>query len=222
MSEVKTQYTNMSTPELVDQFTKWHSAQSNAKKIVDKIKAELQRRGLQNLEDKNLKTVQYFGSTKNYALVQKTEKVEVVDYLTIKTILNNVLNNHVTQSKSIEYDMSKEFRDGVSALFTESYETREVKEILQEMNLNKSQIELVEKKLAGTYVKDKDLLESVGVKEDIDIYLYFIHQAMNYKKILDILISAGYEKAEIPLVITKLKKTVIVTNNTRIGCNYSK
>ncbi|WP_113671217.1 hypothetical protein [Vallitalea guaymasensis] len=217
-------YNTMRIDKLVDEFTKQHKAQSEAKKEMETIKAELQKRGLKQLEDKNLKTIQFWGNNNNYALVQKTEDVEMQDYITLSGLLKNVTSNCITKTQEVEYKFDKKFKEGITAVFTKNYETRDLEDILKEMKMNNTQIELAKKKLKGTWIKDKEFLESVGVdeevKNDIEVYLYFIHQSMNYRKLVEILTAAGYDKEEIPLLITKLKKTILVKENTRIGCSY--
>jgi hypothetical protein len=220
MSEITTNYEKMKVSELVDLHTKWDKIVKDAKVPIEKVKAELQKRGLAYLEDKNLKTVQYKGTKDNFVLVQKTESVDVVNYLIVESILKDVLAGNVEKIEEPKFKLSKNMKQGMSAVFTKSYETRTVEDILKEMGFSPTGIQLAVKKLKGTWLKDKALLESLGCKNDIELYLYFIHQSMNYHKLVDILIATGIDKNEVPLAITKLKKAFIIEENTKVSCHY--
>ncbi len=215
-------YGEMSTTLLVDRFTKLDKQNKEVSKEVDMIKAELQKRGLKHLEDKQLKTVQYFGSDSNYVLVQKTEKLDTINYLTLKNILRTLAPEHITKEEVVNYKFKADLKNGLTSIFTNNYETRSVEDILKEMGMSGTTLELAQKKLKGTWVKDKELLESLGYYEDIELYLYFIHQAINYNKLETILLGAGYSKEEIPRLIPELKKAILVEENTKISIKYDK
>ncbi len=216
------EYAKLKTSDLVDKFTEWDKLEKEAKRENENIKAELQKRGLKYLEDKQLKTVQYHGSDNNYVLVQKTEKLETLNYLTLQQILKETVNKNVEKKQEIKYTFKQPFKTALTSVFTNNYETRTVDEILKEIGLSGTAVELAKKKLKGSWVKDKEVLEMLGIVEDLELDLYFLHQAMNYDKLKNILLGVGYEKEDIPLLIQKLKKAVVVGENTKISINYKK
>ncbi len=215
-------YNTMSTTLLVDKFTKLDKESKDVSIAINNIKAELQRRGLKHLEYKQLKTVQYFGSDANYVLVQKTEKLDTINYLTLKNILRSLSEEYITKEQVVNYKFKPNLKNGLTSIFTNNYETRSVEDILKEMGMSGTTLELAQKKLKGTWVKDKELLESLGFTEDIELYLYFIHQAINYNKLETILLGSGYSKEEIPRLIPELKKAIMVEENTKISIKYDK
>lgn len=203
--------------ELVDLFTKKSTEALRLKESIDELKAELQLRGLKELEDKQLKTVQYWGTKNNFALVQKTDAVEVANYATITAILKSIAGTFVEKKDDPKYVIDKNLKDGITAIISDNYETRSVEAIFREMGLSDVQTDLAKKKVKGTWVKDKKFLQSLGIKKDLELYLYFIHQALNYEKLTNILQAAGYEKEDFTPIITKLKKAFSVDSNTKIS-----
>ncbi|WP_113673478.1 hypothetical protein [Vallitalea guaymasensis] len=214
-------YTEMSIKELVDEFTIQHKAQKEAENELERIKTELQQRGLKYLEDKNLKTVQYWGNHNNYVLVQKTEALDMLDYTNVKAILKNQTQNCVKPSVDYKYKFEKDFKLGMAAIFEKNYETRSVEDILREMQFNSTQIDTIKNKLTLSWVKDKELLKLHKCEVDIELYLYFIHEAMKYEKLVTILKAAGYED-NIYRIANDLKKSIMKKDGIKVTCSYEK
>lgn len=215
----KVKPSNMKREDLVDAFTKKSEESLKLKTEIDELKAELQLRGLKDLEDKQLKTIQYWGTGSNFALVQKTDAVEVINYITIQAILKGIAGNFVEKAEDVKYVIDKNLKDGITAIISDNYETRSVADIFREMGLTDVQADLAKKKIKGTWVKDKKFLQSLGINKDLELYLYFIHQALNYEKLTNILSAAGYSKDDYAPIIAKLKKAFSVDSNTKISFN---
>ncbi len=205
------------TVELVDEVLALDEDVRTKKKKLDELKAELQKRGLEYLDEKQIKTAQFLGAS-GYALVQKTEKLDMLNHETIKGILKEVTENYVTETQEVKYTFEKSFKEGLTSMFTNNYEKRSVEDILLELGLTGSSLTLALKKLKGSWVKDKELLESLvdDRNKDIELYLYFVHQAINYKKLTTILESVKEQGQDMTTLIDELKKSVVVDENTKI------
>lgn len=66
---------------LVDEYAKWDRLQKEAKVETEKIKLQLQEMAIAALEDTKLKTVKYYGTNNNVAIISISETVKMAPFL---------------------------------------------------------------------------------------------------------------------------------------------
>lgn len=184
------------------------------KKELDSIKAELQAEALQEMENKNLKYVEYFGTEGSCAITYK-EKFEVDNLPALIESVGKVIEGNYTKEESVKVTVDKKFQDALIALYKGEYKQHDIAQILKDLYLDDKQIKVALKKLKGDYKKDKELLESLGVKSDIEEELDAIREQKNYE-----LVEKFFDLEK--LDIEKVKKTISVEDNLSVGLNYEK
>lgn len=210
--------------ELVDEYSKLDSQVEALKKKMNSIASKIQQQALKVMDNKKVKTVQYFGSNSNYVLVTKASKVDLIAYKQIKEVFKDITENYVKE-KDPQYELKKEFKLIASGIFEGDIESKPLKDVLKEIGLNDAQVKLAVKKLKLDYIKDKRLLQSLGLKDDdIEAWIFFIHEAMINEKIEKALDAAGYKEGTegYKEALNKIKTAVIVEETPKITVNYKK
>lgn len=182
------------------------------KKELDTIKAELQAVALQEMENKNLKYVEYFGTDGSCAIAYK-EKFEVDNLPELQAAVGEVIDGKYKKEESIKITVDNKFKEALIALYKGEYKQHDIVQILKDLYLDDKQIKVALKKLKGDYVKDKELLESLGIKSNIEEELDAIREQKNYELVVKFF---DLEKLD----IEKVKKTISVEDNLSVGLNY--
>lgn len=210
--------------KMVDEYSSLDAQVETLKKKMNSIASKIQQQALKVMDNKRVKTVQYFGSNNNYVLVTKASKVDLISYKQVEEVFKGITENYVKE-KDPQYELKKEFKLIASGIFEGNIENKPLKDILKEIGLTDVQIKLAAKKLKLDYVKDKQLLQSLGLKDDdIETWIFFIHEAMINEKIQKALKNAGYVKGtqEYTEALKKIKTAVIVEETPKITVNYEK
>ena len=79
------------------------------KKELDEVKAELQSKGLQELENKNLKHVQMFSDDGSCEVLYK-QKLEIENVNTLKEIFGDVLDSKISKKEEVKYEVENKFK----------------------------------------------------------------------------------------------------------------
>lgn len=182
------------------------------KKELDTIKAELQAVALQEMENKNLKYIEYFGTDGSCAIAYK-EKFEVDNLPELRSAVGEVIDGKYKKEETIKITVDNKFKEALIALYKGEYEQHDVVQILKGLYLDDKQIKIALKKLKGDYIKDKELLESLGVKTEIEEELDAIREHKNFE-----LVEKFFKIDEID--IERLKKSISVEESLSIGLNY--
>lgn len=203
--------------KLVDRAVDLDRAMQGMKAKQDEIASKLQQEALAKMKEKKIKTVQYFGSNGNYVLVTKASTVKLLDYAKVKKVFGDNIKKMMTKRDA--YDLKKEFKTIAEGIFKSDIENRTVKDILEEIGLEEKQIQLVTRQLKMDYVKDKKALMAIGLTEqDVETYIFFIHEAMVYEKIKEAL--SNYEGEAYEGAVTSIKNSVIVEETPKITIKY--
>ena len=80
-------YAEMNNAQLVTAAVKFDQEQKEYKKELDAVKAELQSRGLQIIEDRNVKFIKFFSSDGN-ASVMDSQQIDVLNPDKLKELLS--------------------------------------------------------------------------------------------------------------------------------------
>lgn len=182
------------------------------KKELDNIKAELQSVALADMENKNLKYKQLFGDNGSCDVWYR-EKFEVDSFELLKTVSGDIAEGKIAKKEEIKYEVESNFKKALIALYKGEYKNNDIEEILSGLGLDDKSRKVVVKKLKGDYIKDKKLLESLGIDKDIEEELDAIREAKNYE-----LITRYFEVDK--LDIENLKKAIWVEDSLSLGLAY--
>ena len=183
-----------------------------SKKELDAIKAELQTEALQEMENKNLKYVEYFGTEGSCAVTYK-EKFEVDNLPELTRVVGEVIVGKVTKEEKVKITVEDKFKKALIVLYSGEFKQHDITKILKELYLDDKQIKVALKKLKGDYLKDKEVLESLGVKSEIEEELDAIREQKNYE-----LVEKFFDIKS--LDIERLKRSISVEETLSIGLNY--
>ncbi|MCI8410380.1 MAG: hypothetical protein HFJ09_14100 [Lachnospiraceae bacterium] len=223
LSKLKT----MEEKELVSKAIQLDQEQKKVKKELDTVKAEIQARGLQVLEDRNIKYIKYY-SPDGSAAVTDTQSLDVVNVDKLKKLLSRgVWKQNVTETTKTDYKYKPVLERVLKAIFTGDYTFEySLEEFIDEhlsVNPDRKQKNLLLKKLKGDYAKDRDTLISVlgfeneNEAPDFDVELYYIYKIMNGE-----LIRAVLPEEFLDETIKDIKKCLIVDSKTSITIDYKK
>lgn len=182
------------------------------KKELDTIKAELQAEALQEMENKNLKYVEYFGTEGSCAVTYK-EKFDVDNLPELTRVVGEVIIGKVKKEETVKITVDDKFKKALIVLYNGEYKQHDIAKILKDLYLDDKQIKVAIKKLKGDYIKDKELLDSLGVKSNIEEELDAIREQKNYE-----LVEKFFNIDEID--VDRLKKSISVEETLSIGLNY--
>lgn len=223
MKELKT----MDEKELVAEAVRLDQEQKQGKRELDAVKAELQARGLQVLEDRNIKYVKFYAS-EGSAAVTDTQSLEILNVDKLKGLLSEgVWKQNVTETTKTDYKYKPMLERVLKAVFTGDYSFEYSLEDFISENLpvkpDAKQMKLLLKKLKGDYAKDKQTLISVfgyGSEEeapDFDVELWFIYKIKNGE-----LIKAVLPEEFLDQTIEDIRKCLMVDSKTSITIDYEK
>lgn len=205
--------------KLIDQAIEIDKRMKNDKKKLDEIKSELQAEGLGEMENKNLKYVQYFSEDGSVDLSYR-QKLEVDNISLLKEIFGENLESKITRKEDIKYDVESKFKGALIALYTGDYRKHDVVAILQRLSLDDKKVKLAVKKLKGDYIADKKLLESLGAvdSDGLEEELDAIRENINYNTVSKYLNIDDIDDE----LLGKIKRAISVDETLSLGLNYEK
>ncbi len=209
----------LKTSEIIDKLVEISRDKKQLSDTEKVYKAELQKRGLRYIEDKNLKQKIFTGSGSNRAEFTQSQKLVIVNWFAFKEIVGELAEEKVQRLIDYNYEWDSKFEETVKALFTDDYNNEvTLPELLKEcFNADTQQINLLVKKLKGDYRKDREQLIAVlklPAEEDLDVELDYIHKIINWTKI-KMFFPENTEKT-----IEAVKKCIIVTETPKLAIKY--
>lgn len=223
LSKLKT----MEEKELVGEAVRLDQELKQSKKELDAVKAELQARGLQTIEDRNVKVIRYYAPEGNVS-VGESQSMDVLNVDKLKAVLpESVWKSKVTEKTETKYTFDRKLEQMLKAVFTGDY-TFEYKldEFLEQMSVHpdEKQKRLLLKKLKGDYLTDRQTLMSVfGCTDEdtpgdyFDVELWYIYKIKNGE-----LIQAFLPEEFLDEAVQEIKKCLIVDSKTSITIDYDK
>ncbi len=210
-----------SNKELIDKIVEKDKEMKELKKQSDAIKAEMQSRGLQVLEDKNIKTTEYYGTDSNNLTVTKSQDMEILNYPALEKIFGKeLLEDKVKRTVEVKLEVEKKFKQALIDLFTNDYiADKSLEDFLKEefKELDTKQLKLLLKKLKGDYKKDKELLNTLIQREDLDAELYYINRIKAFENI-----KAYVNDEDLEEVTEAVRRYMIVNDTIKITVKYDK
>lgn len=204
----------------VDEYVKWENLLNEAKKEIEKLKADFQKRGLELMENKKVKQVEFWGSENSKVVVTVTETLKLVSYnFLLKVIGETLLKDFVKEE--VQYKLTEPFKRLLIAVFQGTYIDQPVWEIIDQLTDDEKIRATLKKKLKGNWAKDMKSLQIIAglSREDAEHYAYFIAEARNYEKIIHLLRAAGYESDHdvIQDALENLCHAVVVEEGVKVG-----
>lgn len=219
-------YAEMNNAQLVTEAVKLDQEQKNCKKELDAVKAEIQSRGIQIIEDRNVKFAKFFSAEGN-ASVMESQQIDVLNPDRLKVLLSEgVWKAKVKESTETKYKYDSKLEQMLKAVFTGDYTFEfTLEEFMDEMSVkpDEKQKKLLLKKLKGDYVKDKQTFINVfgysneDAAPDFDVELYYIYKIKNGELIRAFLPEEGLDQT-----LEDIKKCLIVEEKTSITIDYDK
>ncbi len=203
--------------ELVDRGIALEKQIKEDTKRLDAIKAELQVAAVEVMDNKNLKWLQIFGNDGHFNVAQK-EKFDLDDYAALIEVMGEKAKSKIVRKEEIKYSVEARFKEALIALFKDDFATdgQTLDDVLQGLGLDAATIKSVKKKLKGDYLKDKRVLESVGVIGDCEEELDAIRQIKN-TELIDRFFS-GLTADQ----LARVRKSVFVEDQVGVGLEYEK
>lgn len=183
------------------------------KKELDAIKAELQAEALTEMDNKNLKYVEYFADQGSSCVVMYKEKFEVDNLPELCQVVGEVIVGKVKKEETVKVTVDDKFKKALIVLYSGEYKQHDIVQILKDLYLDDKKIKVALKKLKGEYKTDKELLESLGVKAEIEEELDAIREQKNFE-----LVEKFFKLDEID--VERLKRSISVEETLSIGLNY--
>ena len=203
----------MTIAEKIDRAIKLDRLMKKYKKMLDSIKADLQAEALSEMENKNIKYVQLFGSKGTCEAAYK-EKFDIDNFPLLLEALGDLLKDKVTRKEEVKFDVDNRFKEALSALVKGTYARHDIEGILTGLGLSGKNLKLAQKKLKGDYKKDKALLASLGVAGDLEEELDAIRDEKNLE-----LIERYFHPDAVD--IEKVKKGIWIEESLSLGITYN-
>lgn len=195
------------------------------KSEIDTLKAEIQTRGLQVLEDRNIKFCEFF-ATDGIASVTMAQKMDILNYFKLKDILGEEFTEEKVKREQpdIKYTVDKKLGKALISIATDDYATDiTLDEVVASLTSDTKQQKLLLKKLKGEYEADKKTLIAVLGSDSDDNYeteLYLISKVKNYELIQCFFNVSSID--DLKLLKLDLKKCIMVDETVKIAAKSTK
>lgn len=202
--------------ELVDKAVKLDTQIKAKTAELNEVKATLQAEGLRELENKNIRFLQFFGSFGTCEVGYK-QKLEVDNFGRLVEVLGDIVKEKASKKEEVKYDFDKKFKEALMLLYLGDYKEHDLERILL-INLDitdEKQRKRLLKKLKGEYAADKKLLTSAGVVEVAEEELDAIREQKNFE-----LLTRFFDLESVDL--EALKKCIFVEDSLSLGLTYEK
>lgn len=192
------------------------------KRDMDALKAELQIRGVQLMEDHNVKFVRYYGRT-GMASVAESLTLDILNPDRLKEIVGSgVWDMKVKRTEDVKYKCNPKFEQMLKAVFTGDYTFElTLDELFEQMSIvpDEKQKTVLRKKLKGDFKKDYETLRSVLAPGDDSVSfeeeLWYIYRIKNAE-----LIRAFLPEEMLDLTLKDLRQCILVENKLSVSIDY--
>lgn len=184
-------------------------------------KAELQSRGLDVIDNQNIRYTKFY-ATEGNAAIKDSMSLDILNPDKLKKLVGDgTYNRHTTTSTKTDIKCNDKFAQALKAVFTGAYTFEyDLDTFLDNMSLkpDTKQKNLLIKRLKGDYIKDKNTLLSVFkiIEDDtldLDVELWYIHQIKNAELINNFFALDDLEE---------IRKCIMVESKIGITLDYDK
>jgi len=204
----------------VDEYVKWENLLVEAKKEIEKLKTDFQKKGLELMADKKIKQVEFWGNENSKVVVTATETLKLVSHSFLQDIIGERLLRDFVKEE-LQYKLSEPFKRMLTAVFQGTYIEQPVTEIIAQLTNDDKTRTTLRKKLKGNWDKDVKSLQIIAGlgREEAEHFAYFIQEAMNYEKIAHLMRAAGYEPGSqgFQAALENLRHAVVVEEGIKVG-----
>ncbi len=204
----------------VDEYVKWDNLLAEAKREIEKMKAEFQKKGLELMADRKIKQVEFWGNENSKVVVTATETLKLVSYQLLQDVIGErILKDFVKEET--QYRLSEPFKRLLTAVSQGNYVEQPAQEIINQLTNDEKTRLALKKKLKGNWDKDVKSLQAIAGlgRDEAEHYAYFIQEAMNYEKMAHLLRAAGYEPGGQAFVaaMENVRHAVVVEEGIKVG-----
>jgi len=206
----------------VDNLSKWMKLAEEARKEIERIKGEFQKLGVEALNDKKVKQVEFWGSDNAKVVITCSESLKVVSHSFLSQTLGYILSDFVKEERIYKY--TEPFKRILTAVFQGTYVEQSVDDVIAQVATDDKTATALKKKLKGNWEKDVETLKNLaGLRQmDAEHYAYFVQEAANYERIVQLLETAGYRKntIEFEVALRAIRNAVVVEEGIKVGVEY--
>ncbi len=204
----------------VDEFAKWVNLAAEAKKEIEKLKAEFQRQAVELMKDRKVKQVEFWGAQNAKVAVTTTETLKLVSYHFLLQVVGETLLKDFVKEEP-QYKLSEPFKRLLTAIFQGAYVEQSVDEVIAQITGDEKTRKTLKKKLKGNYEKDVESLKVIAglADKDAEHFAYFVQEAVNYGKIVHLLEAAGYARntEDFTKALDAIRHAVVVEEGIKVG-----
>jgi len=204
----------------VDEFAKWVNLAAEAKKEIEKLKAEFQRQAVELMKDRKVKQVEFWGTQNAKVAVTTTETLKLVSYHFLLQVVGETLLKDFVKEEP-QYKLSEPFKRLLTAIFQGAYVEQSVDEVIAQITGDEKTRKTLKKKLKGNYEKDVESLKVIAglTDKDAEHFAYFVQEAVNYGKIVHLLEAAGYARntEDFTKALDAIRHAVVVEEGIKVG-----
>lgn len=203
---------SMSESALVSMMAKAKEKEAAAKADYNTAAAELQRRAMEQIEDRNIKFVRFRG-VKKMAVVNMRGSLQLLNGAKLKGVVGGELFDSQTSTvQTLKYELKKPFEAALKAIATGDYDFNlSMDEVYDSLGADSKQRSVLTKKLKGAYGKDAEVLVSMFGEKDYDAELFCIYKIKNAELIRRFLPDATEE------ILDEIRRYVLVEESIGIG-----
>lgn len=205
---------------MVDKYVRWDKLITEAKREIERLKADFQKLAVETLKDKKVKQVEFWGNGNRKVVVQTSETLKLVSYHFLLQVLGEVLLKDFVKIEP-QYKLSEPFKRVLAAVFQGSYVEQSVDEVLVQITADDKVQKALKKKLKGKWDKDVESLKVLAglSNDDAEHFAYFIQEAINYEKIVHLLEAAGHKlnSEEFSASMAAIRHAVVVEEGIKVG-----
>ena len=209
----------LASESLIDKAIRLDKEVKVKKKELDEVKAEIQSKGLKELENKNMKYVQFYGDKGSCEVMYK-QKMDIENIDVLKEVFGNVIDNKIKTVQEIKYDIESKFKKALISIYVGDYKEHDLDSLLSSLGLDDDKKKLAIKKLKGDYAADKKILESLGAvdSDGLEEELDAIRENKNYENISRYINIDNIDST----FLEKLKRAISVEDTLSLGLSYEK
>lgn len=203
----------------VDEIVKWSNLARECKQELEKLKGEFQAFGIEEMSDKKLKQVEFWGSNNAKVVVTTSESLKVVSHLFLLQTLDYVVKEFAKETTTYEY--SAPFKHILTSISQGTYVEESLEKTIFKLTNDEKIRKALQKKLKGNWKKDIETLKNLAGMSQVDAehYAYFIQEIINYEKIVNLLEAAGHHEGteEFASALKAIRHAVVVDEGVKVG-----
>lgn len=203
----------------VDEYVKWDRLAAECKTEIEKLKGQFQKLGIEEMQDKKVKQIDFWGSSNAKVVVTCSESVKVVSHTFLLQTLGDILKDFAKEEPNYKY--SEPFKRILTAIFQGTYIEQPLDGIIAQITSDEKTRKVLKKKLKGNWDKDVETIKTLAglPQKDAEHYAYFVQEALNYAKIVQLLEAAGHKKESptFEVALQAIRNAVIVEEGIKVG-----